>query len=205
MSSGAGGVRHRTLLAALSWAAVALSGCGGSNPLDNPASVSNPAGATGQRLAFAYFQRCVNPIFLRKLPNPNGAGTNTCAASGCHDSVTGTGGAFRIIPSAQIVDVTNSANTPAVIQQSDMWKNFYSAQGETVIGNPALSRLLNKPLLQNVLHGGNLIFPSDQDPDVKIIQYWISNPAPAGQDEFGTATYGMFTPADPINGACNTN
>jgi hypothetical protein len=39
---------------------------------------------------------------------------------------------------------------------------------------------------------------------VKLIEYWISHPAPQGQDEFSTATYAMFTPADPKTGSCNT-
>jgi len=195
----------RSCLAAVGFILIGLSGCGGSNPLDNPPAVSNPGGAVGQRLAFAYFERCVNPIFKAQLPSPTGNGTNTCAAAGCHDNATGTGGAFRIIPGALVQNVTDPANTPAVLQASDMYKDFYSAQGEVVIGTPAQSRLLNKPLQQNVLHGGGLIFASDQDPNVKLIQYWINNPAPAGQDEFSTATYGMFTPADPVNGTCNSN
>ncbi len=200
-------IRLRYLLAAQAAVAIAigLAACGGSDPLDNPATVSNPAGAGGQSLSFAYFQRCVNPIFLKQLPSPTGSGTNTCSSSGCHDNATGTGGAFRIIPSAQVVDVTNAANTPAVIRGTDMYKNFYSAQAEVVIAVPSQSRLLNKPLLQNVLHGGGLIFANATDSNVKYIQFWINNPAPAGQDEFSTATYGMFTPADPINGVCNTN
>ena len=180
--------------------------CGGSDPLGNPPQVSNPAGASGQFLAFAYFQLCVNPIFLKSLPNPNGGTANTCAAGGCHNNATGTGGAFRIIPTAQVVDLTNPANTPDVIKASDMYKNFYSAQGEVVVGDPAHSLLLNKPLLRNVLHGGGLIFANAQDANVKLMEYWISNPVPAGQDEFSTATYGMFTPAYPNPGAvCNSN
>jgi len=183
---------------------IALTGCGGGGPVGDPGLVGNPpVAASGQRLAFAYFQQCVNPIFSSKLPNPNGGGTtNTCAAGGCHDNTTGTGGALRIIPNLNPVALTD---TPDVIRASDMYKNFLSAQGEVVIGAPAQSLLLNKPLLQNVLHGGGLIFPNDQDPHVKLIQYWISHPAPQGQDEFSTATYGMFTPADPNIGVCNTN
>ena len=59
-------------------------------------------------------------------------------------------------------------------------------------------------LLLGVLHGGGLIFPSQTDPNAKIIQYWISHPAPLGQDEFSTASYSMFTPPDPTVGTCNT-
>jgi hypothetical protein len=107
------------------------------------------------------------------------------------------------------VDLANPANTPDVIRASDMYKNFFSAQGETVIGSPAQSLLLNKPQLLNVLHGGGLIFASNQDPNVKLMQYWISNPAPQGQDEFSTTTYStMFTPAfnpsSPNSSTCNS-
>ena len=198
----------RTLVRASALASTALlASCGGgsSNPLDNPATVTNPPGASGQRLSFAYFQRCINPILIAQLPIPSGGGsTNTCAGSGCHDTTTGTGGALRIVPGAQPLDVTDPANTPDVIRASDMYKNFYSAQGEVVLGSTAQSRILAKPLLMNVLHGGGLIFASEADPNAQLIKYWISRPAPLGQDEFSAATYAMFTPADPKTGTCNT-
>ena len=76
-----------------------LAACGGSsNPLGNPPVVSNPESALGnQHLSFAYFQRCINPIFLAQLQAQGAATTNTCAGGGCHDTVTGTGGALRLI------------------------------------------------------------------------------------------------------------
>ncbi len=193
-------------LAATSAAMVALAACGGSgNPFDNPPQISNPAQSTGGKLSFAYFQRCVYPVLLAQLQiNSNGAvTTNSCAAAGCHDNVNGTGGAMRVVPTATVIDTTDPANTPELIRASDMYKNFYSAQGETVIGSPSQSRLMNKPLVRGVLHGGGLIFASDQDPNAKVIQYWISRPAPQSQDEFSNATFSMFTPADPRTGACN--
>ena len=185
---------------------LAACGGGGSNPVGNPPDVSNPAGTTGQKLSFAYFQKCINPIFLARLQiNIGGAiSTNTCAGSGCHDNTTGTGGALRVVANAQLVDLTNPANTPDVIRASDMYKNFYSAQGSVVIGTPTQSRLLTKPLVLNVLHGGGLIFENAQDPNARLMQYWMTHPAPNGQDEFSTATYSMFTPADPTTGTCNT-
>jgi hypothetical protein len=196
-----------TSLVALATLGVASCGGGSSNPLDNPTTVVNdPGTVTGQKLSFAYFQKCINPIFLAQLQiQLNGTtSTNTCAGSGCHASDTGTGGAFRVVPTAAAVDLTNVANTPDVIRTSDMYKNFYSAQGEVVVGSTTQSRLLLKPQLLGVLHGGGLIFPSATDPNVKLIEYWISHPAPQGQDEFSTATYAMFTPADPVTGTCNT-
>lgn len=189
-------------------AAIALVGCGGSgNPFGNPPLVSNPPAASGKKLSFVYFQRCVYPIFLTPLQtNINGVvSTNTCAGSGCHDNASGTGGAFRIIANAQTVDVTDPTNTPDVIRALDIYKNFYSAQGEVVFEAPLSSRLLIKPLVMGVLHGGGLIFTSVQDPNVKLIEYWISHPVPQGQDEFSTAAYNMFTPPDPKAGTCNTN
>ena len=198
--------RDALLMAALG--AAFLSGCGGGggNPLGNPPSVENPPATGGQKLSFVYFQKCINPIFLARLQiNIGGAiSTNTCAGSGCHDNTTGTGGALRVVANAQLVDLSNPANTPDVIRATDMYKNFYSAQGSVVIGSTTQSRLLTKPLVLNVLHGGGLIFDNAQDPNAKLMQYWITHPAPNGQDEFSTATYSMFSPADPTTGTCNT-
>ena len=196
----------RRLAAALAGTAL-LAGCGGGgDPLSNPPNVSNPAGAGGDKLSFAYFQKCIAPIFLEPLPIvQNGqSSTNTCAGSGCHASDTGTGGALRIIVSARPVDLTDPANTPDVIRTTDMYKNFYSAQGVTIPGSPIQSRLFDKPLLLNVLHGGGRIFASQDDPHAQLISYWISHPMPSGQDEFSAAANAMFTPADPATGTCNT-
>jgi len=186
-----------------------LSNCGGGSPLDNPSTVQNPPVQGGQKLSFVYFQKCIEPIFVTPIPSPTspvggGAATNTCAGAGCHDDATGAGGAFRIVPSAQIVDLANPANTPDAIRATDMYKNFYSAQGEVVIGSTTQSRLLAKPLLMNVLHGGGLVFANDTDPNVKLMQYWITHPMPNGQDEFSSAASAMFTPQDPATGACNS-
>ena len=187
-------------------ALVALAGCGGGNPLSNPPEVNNPPGTTGQTLSYIYYQKCINPIFLAQLQiNVNGAlSVNTCSAGGCHDTTTGTGGAFRVVGAAQPLDLASAANTPAVIRASDMYKNFYSAEGEVVFGSLTQSRILAKPRLLGVLHGGGLIFETDQDPNVKLLQYWINHPVPQGQDEFSSAANSMFTPADPATGACNT-
>ena len=185
-----------------------LCACGGSgsDPLGNASEIANTSGPAGQTLSYAYFQRCINPIFLAQLQIQLGSttATNTCAAAGCHAAATGAGGAFRIVPSAQVVDVTNPANTAAVIRTMDMYKNFYSAQSETIVGTPLDSKLIKKPLLLNVLHGGGRIFANTDDPHVQLMEYWINNPVPNGDDEFSTANYTMFTPADPMNGTCNT-
>jgi hypothetical protein len=198
-------------LAAACATLLALASCGGgdgSNPLDNPATVANPAGTVnGQKLSFAYFQRCVMPILRAQLPiNINGAmSINSCAAAGCHDNVSGTGGALRLVAGAADVNLSLASNTPDVIRTTEMYRNFYSSQGETLIGAPLSSRLLNKPLVRTVLHGGGLVFASDADANARIIRYWITRPMPAGQDEFSAAAANLFTPADVNTGTCNTD
>ena len=192
-------VRHRSAALAC-WVAASLTACGGggSNPFDNPNSVNNATITGGQNLAFAYFQKCIQPILI----------SQTCSASGCHDNVNGTGGALRLFPGAAPIDLSNPANTPATIRSSDMYKNFYSAQGSTIIGSAAQSKLLNKPLVQGVLHGGGVIFQNLQNPNVALLQYWINRPAPQSADEFSSTTYSMFTPAfdpaSPASSTCNT-
>jgi predicted small lipoprotein YifL len=195
--------RARATLLMLTTAAV-LAACGGGGALDNPPNVANPPGATGQKLSFVYFQRCVNPVLNQQLRVViNGVATiNTCAAAGCHDNASGTGGALRLFGSAPAVSLTL---TPAEIRASDMFKNYYSSLGESVVGSPDQSRILNKPLVRGVLHGGGLIFDSVDTPEAKLIRYWINRPMPQGQDEFSSAANTMFTPADPATGACNTD
>jgi hypothetical protein len=195
-----GRARHLASCAAV----LLLAGCGGGGPLDNPPLVDNPAGTSSQKLSFAYYQKCINPIFLAALQTTiNGVvSTNTCAGAGCHANATGTGGAFRVIPEAAAVTLPTPPVTPdaAAVRATDMYKNFYSAQGEVVLSAPAQSRLLAKPQLLNVLHGGGLIFESAADPNLKLIQFWITHPQPQGQDEFSTTNNSvLFT-----SGACNT-
>ncbi len=187
-------------------AALLLVACGGGEDatgFGNPPTIENPPVAAGGKLSFAYFQKCINPILLAQLQIIDGTATstNSCASSGCHSSTNGTGGALRVVPTTQTLDPQDPANTPDVIRASDMYKNFYSSQGVTSPGTPTQSRLLTKPLVQGVLHGGGRIFVDAQDPNAKLIQYWISRPAPAGQDEFSSAGNALF---DPITGACNT-
>lgn len=188
---------------AAAFAVLGLASCGGGNdnPLDNPNTLSNPTLTGNQRLRFSYFQTCVFPVFLKPLPIRFANGTttvNTCAASGCHDNANGTGGAFRVIPNAQPIDLANPANTADIIRASDMYKNFYSAQGEVVFGSALTSRLLAKPMVNGVLHGGGLVFETAADSDARLLQYWINNPSPSGSDEFSDPTFG-FTPGPVCN------
>lgn len=198
---------HRAV--AVAWpvlAALALSACGGGTPLSNPPTLANPIGTSGQKLSFAYFQRCVNPILIAQLQINQGGviSTNSCAGAGCHDDRSGTGGAFRVRRSAAPVDLATAASQTDAVRQTDMYRNFVSSQGEVVFNDPLASRLLTKPLVQGVLHGGGLIFPNTQDPNVRLIQFWISRPMPAGQDEFSPAAASLFANGDPINGDCLT-
>jgi hypothetical protein len=174
-------------------ALTALASCGGS--LGNPPDVTNSGTTGAQKLSYAYFQRCIDPIFFTTLAG------NQCGSSGCH-APSGTGGALKV-SAATVIDVTVASNTPDVIRQSDMYKNFVSAQAQTLISDPAQSRLINKPLVRGVLHGGGQIFTSDTDPNIQAIVYWITHPAPVGQDEFSNATWSMFVNDDP-NGQCKT-
>lgn len=186
----------------------ALPGCGGGSALDNAPNVSNPAaGSSSQKLSFAYFQRCVQPVLRAELQVViNGVvSVNSCAAAGCHDNATGTGGALRLNRNAADVDLRNPALTPEAIRLTEMYRNFFSSQGESNLTAPLSSRLLTKPLVNGVLHGGGLIFASIDDPNAKVLRYWISNPMPTGQDEFSAGAAGMFTPPDIHTGACNTN
>ena len=217
--SARGGALKGAVLGAIA-AAGLVAGCGGGgDPLTNPGNVQNPSTTGGATLAFPYFEKCIFPIFLKQLPiTQNGVtSTNTCAGAGCHDSNTGTGGALRVIVAAtpiadtEVEAAATDTATATTIRASDMYKNFYSAQGVTVFGSPIQSRLLDKPLLLNVLHGGGRIFTSEDDPNAKLIAYWISHPVPSGQDEFSTSSYSMFTPPlDPNNpgawagSTCNT-
>lgn len=191
---------------AVAASALAIAACGGG--FDNAATVANPpAAASGQKLSFAYFQRCVQPVLRAELPVTiaNVVGINSCAAAGCHDNVTGTGGALRLTRGAPDIDLADPANTPDLIRASEMYRNFYSSQGEAIIGAPETSRLLVKPLVDGVLHGGGLIFASRDDPNAKRLSYWIGHPMPAGQDEFSAAAANLFTPADVHSGACKTD
>lgn len=171
-----------------------LVGCGGGNPVDNPPNVGNQTVTGGETLSFLYFQECINPIFEEQLPIPGSSFTNTCAASGCHNGAPGqvsSGGALRLLPGAALV--TNLSDPAAVRLGADMYKNFVSAKGVTVIGNPAESRLIGKPRLVGVqFHGGGLVFDNPADTHVRLLEYWISHPMPAAQDEFGTALSGAI-------------
>jgi len=165
-----------------------------------------PSRTSGQKLSFVYFQKCVQPVFLKQLQiNQNGViSTNTCAAAGCHDNATGTGGAFRLLGNAQPVDMANPANTPDVIRTTDMYKNFYSVAGRGGVRGAAVEPAADQAADAQCTARGRAHLPERSDPNVMLIRYWISRPMPQGQDEFSSAANSMFTPADPNAGICNT-
>ena len=187
-------------------AAVLIAGCGGSgNPLDNPQNVANPTGSVaGQKLSFAYFQYCIQPILVKDLPiNIGGTiSTNKCASSGCHDSVTGTGGSFRLVAGVTDVAVTGATEADKdALRTTGMYRNYYSARAAAVVGSVSQSNLLNKPRVLGVLHGGGLIFLDGTDPNLKLMEYWITHPMPKSGDEFSDSS-GMFTTGVPGPTAC---
>jgi hypothetical protein len=106
-------------------AAATLAACGGGGALDNPDDVSNPDGHRRPKLSFTYFQACVQAVLATPQPGPM-AGSNTCAAGGCHDNVSGTGGALRLLGGA--ARWTRRRGRRAV-RASDMYKNYYSSLG----------------------------------------------------------------------------
>lgn len=200
---------------ALAWAIAALFGtawlaaCGGgdgsnADPIDNPPDIVNQQFAQGRRLSFVYYQRCVNPILVNALNTRiNGATTvSTCASGGCHDDVNGTGGALRLVQAAPVVNMAPTPPPVAEIRASAMYRNFYSAQAASVPGDADASRLLNKPLVNRVLHGGGVIFTDVTDANVRVLRRWISRPMPDGEDEFSAAAASLFTPPDATTGAC---
>lgn len=184
----------RTVWMATLLAAVTLAACGGGGPLGNPDDVSNPDATEGRHLSFTYFQACVQAVLATPQPGP--AGSNTCAAGGCHDSLTGTGGALRLDGTAAVVDLTLP---PAQIRTSAMYRNFFSAQGVSVMGNPGASLLLAKPRLLNVLHGGGLVLAADGEA-ARRLAFWIARPMPPGQDEFSSAGLALLA----SDGRCRT-
>jgi hypothetical protein len=149
-------VRGATCLFPVLVAAGLLGACGG--------DVENePVAASGGTLCVADFARCVNPVFDAVI---NGrAGPTTCASSGCHDVGAGSGGAFKIFPSAQPESV-------------EMMANFFSAKAFSNLDNPSQSKLLLEPL-QGVFsitgtHTGGDIFPAESDPCYLAIRNWIA-------------------------------
>lgn len=195
------------LLAACALAGLAACGGGDGNPFGNPPLVTNGRTASGQSLSFEYFQHCVYPVLVARLPiTQNGVtSVNQCSSSGCHDIVNGTGAALAVVNGAGTIDTTAPGFDAGAARASDMYRSFYSAQAAAVIGAPQDSRLLNKPLVRNGFHGGGLVFNGAADPNARILAYWITQAMPQGQDEFGAAGTALFSAQPPSSANCLTS
>ena len=89
----------------------ALAACGGGHRTRSaiPPTVSNPLNDQGsQHLVVRVLPEVHQPDLPRAAADPGQRldSTNTCAGAGCHDTVTGTGGALPRRPGAQPVDLT---------------------------------------------------------------------------------------------------
>lgn len=194
-----------------------LAGCGGGgNPLDNADTIDNPSSTGGRRLSFLYFQYCVNPIFDLLLPVRDPVthqitSNNTCSSSGCHAAGVSTGGALTLEAGALPLAYPTTgplaqADIDALRAGRSIYRNFVSAQAVVVIGSPAQSLLINKPRVNNVLHGGGVIFETDSDPHVQTIRFWLQRPMPEGQDEFSRSLESsMFAGGVASPTTCLTN
>ena len=87
------------------------------------------------------------------------------------------------------------------LRTTGMYRNYYSARAAAVVGSVSQSNLLNKPRVLGVLHGGGLIFLDGTDPNLKLMEYWITHPMPKSGDEFSDSS-GMFTTGVPGPTAC---
>ena len=126
--------------------------------------VVTEADSDNRTLCYSDFELCVSPILDAQLSGR--AGPATCAASGCHDQASGSGGAFKIYAQA----------TPTSAQ---MLANYYAASAFANLDDPGQSKLLLEPL-QGVssitgTHTGGDIFPDTGDACYVAIHDWISN------------------------------
>jgi hypothetical protein len=136
---------------------------------------------TGQTLCFADYKACVDPILQAAINGRNGV--TTCAASGCHDINTGSGGGFKIFPNPG--------------DDTRLLSNFNTAKAFANLNSPTGSKLLLEPLngisAISGTHTGGDIFASTTDPCYKAIRAWISNRV---EDEAG-AGCGVCSAPEP--------
>jgi len=95
---------------------------------------------------------------------------------------------------AQPVDLSDPATRPTDPHDRHV-QEFLLAQGSPS-GSPIQSRLFEKPLLLNILHGGGQIFASQDDPHAKLISYWISTPHPPARTNSAPRPTACSHPAD---------
>ncbi len=114
--------------------------------------------ASAQTLDFQAYRTKVEPIFLKKRE-----GRARCYA--CH---SGNNSAFHLQP-------LDEGKTAWTLEQSRL--NFESVSQLVTPGNPKTSHFLLHPLAPEAggdeFHGGGKQFPSQNDPDWKIIAEWV--------------------------------
>jgi hypothetical protein len=111
-------------------------------------------------LDFEYYRTRVEPIFLKKRP-----GHARCVV--CHAA---SNNAFRLQPLS-----TGSTNWTEEQSRS----NFEMASRLVTPGHPTTSRLLVHPLSAEAggdrFHSGGRQFPSQNDPDWRVLADWVRN------------------------------
>jgi hypothetical protein len=122
---------------------------------------------TQQTLCQDFFEACINPILTTEMFVPHRNTNITCAASGCHNVNTGSGGAFKLIRNARSGTLEITAN-------------FIAAKSFTNMTDPAISKLLLEPQAGTFSlvgsHGGGDIFADPSNQNYQEILFWISNP-----------------------------
>lgn len=121
-------------------------------------AATSTVAASAQTLDFEAYRKKVEPIFLKKRE-----GHARCYA--CH---SGNNSAFHLQP-------LEEGKTEWTLEQSRL--NFQSVSDLVTPGNMKLSPLLWHPLAPEAggdkFHGGGKQFPSQDDPDWKIIAEWV--------------------------------
>ena len=111
----------------------------------------------------------INPIFDQNIAG------KTCSAGGCHQVNNGTGGNFRVIANALLINDDERMAAYSI--------NYTSASAFANISSPASSSLLLEPLTGTFPsvggHGGGDIFILN-DSSYSLIIQWISDPVPTG-------------------------
>ena len=111
-------------------------------------------------LDFEYYRARVEPIFLKKRP-----GHARCVV--CH---AGSNNAFRLQP-------LSAGSSTWTEEQSR--RNFEMVSRLVTPGDPASSRLLLHPLSPkaggDAFHSGGRQFPSQDDPDWRVLADWVRN------------------------------
>ena len=151
-------------------------------PARQPGHHHQHLGRCGAEAPFAYYQKCVNPILLELLPIAGTAVTNTCAAGGCHDVNTGSGGALRINPRAAevVIGATPDAESLRCAAADRDVPQLPPAQAQVVFaGARRQPPHQQAPGARRAAWGGR-VFRDENDPLGAHLIYWMSAPVPQG-------------------------